>query len=1400
MKHIVLIDDNLAIREVVKIFASKIQMRINQDVKIYTSEDGIQGLGYIFIVRPEVVIIDLTLPKYSGKELIEYVSTNQQFNSTVKKVIALYDSNDQIPSLPSEYVLLDKRKTNFLTFLVNEITKGVLETNYVDSAHKVGGITKNLGTFALKISNLSEKTIKRVYSSNILTRFFLWPIWVLFQFLDSLSLLALKMTSKNIIDDNIDQSNKDISAFRARYYPSLVVVFVGIFILLLQLGFYITGSFLVLETKDEIVSVAGASWYNASWQYRKEITIDNTYVAGNSHTNFPIYFTTSSDSDLIANARSDGADILFTAGDGTTLLDFEEVSYSGGSSQYWIEIPTLLGITDTVFYMYYGNASQSTSLENDAGIWNTGNNYVARWDLNQDPSNSAPQFSEYVDSKTGTAENMDSSNRTAGQLNESIIFNGSNERITHGFALPKSTGTISHWLKPDQIRRMLAYSESDGTNSGRNGFGDGGTVLEVHTSIDNNNQWHFFYQDGSGSGATAQAYGGTATSGSWAYVVATWDRSGNMQVYVDGTGGTPVSMSSKTLSTITATETKFGATGDERTDRHWDGEMDEVRVSNVVRSQDWIETEYNNQAGNVNFYSTGVEEENADLEVTTSGSQASATGIPTTNFEVGGKFILTNLSGSRNVTSITISESGTIDASTDLDNIKLVYDLDTSSPYNCASETYSGGEAQFGSTDTNGFDAANGSSTFTGSVNLDTTTTMCVYTVVDIVSGAGDGETIEIQIDDASTDVIVSSGTVTPNAAVALSGTTTLDANFCADPFSNGYCYRREITIDHTKVEGTSDYFIFQVPIKGTYSYLATTANGGDVKNSNGYDIIFTANDDGTSQFNHEIEEYNASTGEIAFWVKVSPLDYNDDTVFYMFYSNGNISSFQGGTSVWSGNAYSTIHHFEETSTSSGAIEDSGVDNLDNIFAQIDGTGSDVDATGQVNGAFQFDGNNDYIAFPDNTYNSIYLSLEAWVKFDVLPGTRNEYAIIATKQHSTSPFSQFFLEVNQSNTIRFSWTNSSNTNVIATNNTSLSAGQWYYIVGHYDAGTLNIYVNGDDSNTTTASLGGFPLNSDGELRVGAAYGGGGRLDGIIDEFRIGEGSQFDEDLFISIYNSISDSSFYSIGGQQSANTPPSVGSVTLNSGNNISLTENTTTTVSWTASVTDVDGYTDITGVEGKVYRNGTGAGPSCSLNDNNCYEDTSCTLTSCSGNSCTATCSADIYFFAEPTDPGSTYASTSWASLITANDGSGTDTTISPALITDMNTLRAIEVDSTVTFGTLFPGSNSGSNNETVDVTNTGNSAVDIDISGTDLCNDSPTCAGTDISVGSVEYSLFGFSYGSGLSLSGTATKIDVNMAKPTTSPSNSTDILYFGIEVPTGLTPGSYVGTMDLIAVDDT
>ncbi len=138
--------------------------------------------------------------------------------------------------------------------------------------------------------------------------------------------------------------------------------------------------------------------------------------------------------------------------------------------------------------------------------------------------------------------------------------------------------------------------------------------------------------------------------------------------------------------------------------------------------------------------------------------------------------------------------------------------------------------------------------------------------------------------------------------------------------------------------------------------------------------------------------------------------------------------------------------------------------------------------------------------------------------------------------------------------------------------------------------------------------------------------------------------------------------------------PPTVTNVQLNNQNDINLTENTTTSVSATATITDPNGYDDINTVTAKIYKSSVSGGKDCTPNDNNCYSVSSCSLSGCSGNSCTATCTINMQFHADPTDGSTDY----WRAWIQATDDeSQTGSGYSPADAPDVNSLKALDVSS---------------------------------------------------------------------------------------------------------------------------
>jgi hypothetical protein len=261
-----------------------------------------------------------------------------------------------------------------------------------------------------------------------------------------------------------------------------------------------------------------------------------------------------------------------------------------------------------------------------------------------------------------------------------------------------------------------------------------------------------------------------------------------------------------------------------------------------------------------------------------------------------------------------------------------------------------------------------------------------------------------------------------------------------------------------------------------------------------------------------------------------------------------------------------------------------------------------------------------------------------------------------------------------------------------------------------------------------------------------------------------------------------------------ANQPPTVSNVSLNGGNPINLTENTTTLVTATGTVSDPNGYQDITSVICRIYRSGVTGGENCTLDANNCYEVTGAT-SSCAGNSCTVTCNFNVWFHADPTDTGSPWASEYWVAWIKAIDSQNASSSATNTTQTvDVNTLLALDVTLQINYGTMLPGDTINPLSVTSTATTTGNAAIDVQLSGTNM-----TSGANSIPVSQQRYATSTVAYSSGYTLTTSPTLLELTTGKPTTHPSNQAQNIYWGIQIPLGTPIGSYSGQITFTAVAD-
>ncbi len=222
------------------------------------------------------------------------------------------------------------------------------------------------------------------------------------------------------------------------------------------------------------------------------------------------------------------------------------------------------------------------------------------------------------------------------------------------------------------------------------------------------------------------------------------------------------------------------------------------------------------------------------------------------------------------------------------------------------------------------------------------------------------------------------------------------------------------------------------------------------------------------------------------------------------------------------------------------------------------------------------------------------------------------------------------------------------------------------------------------------------------------------------------------------------------------------------------------------ATITDTNGWNDIDVVNATLWDDAA-ADEGDSDDNSSHYTNYSCYFTG-SGSTAEANCSFVLYYYANPAE---------WTCKIYANDSASNVDSNSTADVT-VNTLRALDAENTISFGSLAPGATSPSDvNNTV--TNCGNSPIDLNLSGTNLTNASATV--TNISVTNVKYNVTDWAqdYSANMtSLTTTTTYANFSLAKRTNG--DTTDKTYWKISIPGSIETLLYTGTINFTAVADT
>ena len=256
--------------------------------------------------------------------------------------------------------------------------------------------------------------------------------------------------------------------------------------------------------------------------------------------------------------------------------------------------------------------------------------------------------------------------------------------------------------------------------------------------------------------------------------------------------------------------------------------------------------------------------------------------------------------------------------------------------------------------------------------------------------------------------------------------------------------------MDHSKVAGGTNLNNFPL----LYGVTAD-ANVAALAQASGNDILFTAAD-GITKLNHEVEAYNAVTGQLTAWVQVPALSPTADTVLYIYYGNPAAANQQNKPGTWD-TSYKAVWHL------TGAPLNAADSTLNANHGTVTGA---TGGTGKIAGGGVFNGTNADIATPYTQTAVTAFTVEAWIR--VTAGYPNSAIVVQDRGTGAGHSLTFGLDgagacgagsCFAGGTGKLLFADDSNSLLIGVESpVALNDGSWHHVAGTW-AGTAGAAVN-----------------------------------------------------------------------------------------------------------------------------------------------------------------------------------------------------------------------------------------------------------------------------------------------------------------------------------------------------
>jgi hypothetical protein len=315
-----------------------------------------------------------------------------------------------------------------------------------------------------------------------------------------------------------------------------------------------------------------ATWTNSASFFILTTPNGANIATGAAETNFPVLLRLNSGNFNFAQAQSDGRDIRFTTQAGFPLsYQIEQWDAVAGTAAVWIKIPSISANASQEVKMYWGKTGVLTE-SSGPNVFNTANGYVSVMHLNGNVQDSTGLTSPVNGGASASTAMIGSSAMNLGTGDITAA------NITHfpSGINPTSSGGV--WIRARQISSGWAMPLAWG-NKGAYGW----------------NTWNMqigFWGSSKVLPAPIYCRGPAVVAGATALVAQQWyhvaytNLNGTGKLYINGVLDGTASGDSITLANPQAMA--LTAAGG-------DIDVDEARVSSVVRSANWIKMEFENQ-------------------------------------------------------------------------------------------------------------------------------------------------------------------------------------------------------------------------------------------------------------------------------------------------------------------------------------------------------------------------------------------------------------------------------------------------------------------------------------------------------------------------------------------------------------------------------------------------------------------------------------------------------------------------------------------------------------------------------------------------------------------------------------------------------------------------------------